>query len=369
MIYHVFKGYIYHLSPSIINSILNHAGETSKNGIKDHFFYISFTQSKTALKTPNEAVFKEIFSKYQFNNYKFITEKTDLLKIINKKNKKNDSYIFHNSCVPYRYQLLFYFKIWFYRIPRATLVCWGECDFIISSFFKKHLWLFRLLFGWLFRSLAYIITLSQADYESCKKIHRKTNVLFLEYFNDTVTALRTNHLKKAPYITIMISHSGWEHNRHHESFEKILKFKDEDIRIICPLCYGNQEYIESVISKGKQMFGDKFTYFTELKPREEYIQLIRTIDVYITSAANQTGLFAAYTSVLSGAKVYATGNILSSFRSYGINIQDINDLTAEQFDLFKEKVSDNVYQKNIQAYEKLKNTDFKTKQWQIIFNH
>lgn len=55
---------------------------------KRSFFYISFTQSKTALKTPNEAVFKEIFSKYQFNNYKFITEKTDLLKIINRKNKK-----------------------------------------------------------------------------------------------------------------------------------------------------------------------------------------------------------------------------------------------------------------------------------------
>ena len=59
-------------------------------------------------------------------------------------------------------------------------------------------------------------------------------------------------------------------NCHFEMFDLLLPYKDEDILIYCPLSYGPYTaYGDSVIKRGKELFGEKFVeHFTQTREWE-----------------------------------------------------------------------------------------------------
>lgn len=151
-------------------------------------------------------------------------------------------------------------------------------------------------------------------------------------------------------VNIMVSHSGWPHNRHHMSFELLTSFASENIKIICPLCYGEKKYIEDVVKEGKSVFGEKFNYFTELKSAEEYDELLHSIDIYVSAASIQTGLYALMTTIVSGAKVYITGNLYDSMREYGFIVNNFNALLDLSYERFSTELDDKSYEQNVNIY-------------------
>src|SRR5690606_36973758 len=82
---------------------------------------------------------------------------------------------------------------------------------------------------------------------------------------------------------IMVSHSGWCHNKHTHTFNLIRTKVKEDVEIICPLAYGDQNYIDEVITVGESLFGNRFKYFTKLKDKADYEKMLSTVSVFITS--------------------------------------------------------------------------------------
>lgn len=80
-------------------------------------------------------------------------------------------------------------------------------------------------------------------------------------------------------INILIGNSATTTNNHFEVFEKIKRFKDENIKIYCPLSYGNSEYGKQVEKEGQRIFGEKFIAIKKYMEIEEYAKFLASMDV------------------------------------------------------------------------------------------
>ncbi len=114
--------------------------------------------------------------------------------------------------------------------------------------------------------------------------------------------------KKHTTINIQVGNSADPTNNHIEVFEKLEKYKDEDIKIIVPLSYSSPENAKKVIKVGKQIFGDKFESLTEFMPFEEYLELLGEIDIAIFNHKRQQAMGNITTLLGLGKKVYVRSN-------------------------------------------------------------
>lgn len=368
MIYHFLLGRIFHLTPHIIESILKNADHTNANGISDHFFCIMNFSNKMLYSYNDCNVYIDIFKKYEFFNYCIIENKISFFKFFLKLDSRGNKFIFHSALDPFKLQLFMYIFFLFFskrKLKKSTLVCWGQNNYLIESPKKYKSFLIKKIYTSTFNLMDNIITLSPGDYDICTINYPKASCRCIPYI-PLINIDRRQRNNQC--LSILISHSGWPHNNHLKAFKMLEKFKHENIKIICPLCYGDAYYISKVTDYGFKIFGDKFTYFTELKPFEEYENLIRSINIYITAANIQTGLFALLSSIVSGAKVYITGNLLYSMKEYGFIVNNIDEIPSMQFMNFCEGISEADYDSNIEIYRsKYCNISKLQDEWKAVY--
>ena len=213
-----------------------------------------------------------------------------------------------------------------------------------------------------------LITLSPGDEELCKQLHPEVRCVLVPYISEYQMS---NIEKKDEGTTrIMISHSGWIHNNHLKVFDLLKKYKDEDIQIICPLCYGEDEYIDQIIKTGIAYFGEKFTYFKDLKPKEEYEKIIKSLHIYITASPIQTGLYALITSIVYGAKIFITGNLLYSMNSYGFLVHDLQSIAEMDYSEFSTQLTEEQILYNTKIFkEKYANLSVVLNDWKSIYSN
>lgn len=366
MLYHYLKGNILHLSPLVIERILRNADKTSKNGKFDHFFYITLFDDKMLyFHNDVRSIYDDLFRKYDINNYMFIDSKYLFFKTFFNLNGK---IFFHGSTSPFWMQLLLYTILIILRLDekakKVTLVCWGETDFYNHG--KKYSTFIQKIFSQIFNHINALVALSPGDMHLIEKLYPTANCENIPYIASREIKRKE---KKGRNINIMISHSGWPHNQHFYSFELLSSYAFENIDVFCPLCYGDKVYIEDVIKRGKEIFGDKFHYFVDLKSTEEYDDFLHSIDVYVSAAAIQTGLYALMTTMLSGAKAYITGNLYSSMKEYGFIVNDLKTLSDLPFEQFATVLDSESYNHNVNVYSfKYVNVEELQGKWKRIYS-
>jgi len=129
----------------------------------------------------------------------------------------------------------------------------------------------------------------------------------------------------------MISHSGFEQNNHIQTFKLLERFKNENIQIICPLSYGNSDYVKNVIAEGERIFKEKFIYFLDLLPRNDYINLLASIDIFIANTSVQTSLYVIHFGLCIGMKMYLSGNNYNSIKLLGFKTNHVKELDTISF--------------------------------------
>lgn len=370
MVYHFFSGKYLHLSPQLMDSILLNANRTNKKGKSDVYIIIENTGQKIFGDKDCVTVYTEIAQKHHFTNLEFINSRWLLLLRIFMIGK-NDRIVFHSSLGP---KIVTIVNILIYllglkkKAASICYVCWGgdfgycnklnKCDTYIEKFIT---FVYEKVWPW----YGYIIALTVADKKILLEIYKSNNIVNLPYIAKRIDYFPMK--KKAFPIRIMVSHSGWEHNRHIESFNLLKRFKDEDILIICPLCYGDPIYINDVIYTGKRIFGEKFYYFTDLMSPEEYFHFILQNHIYISGAENQTGLGALLGNMRGNAKLYLRGNLYISFKEEGFDIFDYNEIENMTFEEFVKPNSDIIFRRNIEVYNK-KRIDECIEGWKDVYN-
>ncbi len=114
--------------------------------------------------------------------------------------------------------------------------------------------------------------------------------------------------KEHKTLNIQIGNSANPTNNHIEVFEKLEKYKDQDIKIFVPLSYGGQDNAKKVIDAGKQIFGDKFQPLIEFMPFKDYLELLGKIDIAIFNHNRQQAMGNITTLLGLGKKVYVRSN-------------------------------------------------------------
>ncbi len=189
-----------------------------------------------------------------------------------------------------------------------------------------------------------IICPVRGDYDlACKIYNTKAKYYYAIYpiwidFKQ-IEEVSNIQIKTSNEKIILLGNSASSTNNHLEVLNWLSLLKTENIRIICPLSYGSEEYAKQVIIRGKEIFHDKFVPVMNFMSQYEYAKLLLGVDIAIMNHRRQQGLGNLFTLLFLKKKVYIRSDI-SSFRYFqelGITVYDtlsISKLTFQElFDL------------------------------------
>ena len=162
-----------------------------------------------------------------------------------------------------------------------------------------------------------------------------------------------NKKKQDDKYRILLGNSATVYNQHEEIFKILLKFKDENIEIVCPLAYGKEDYRNEVIERGIQYFGEKFHPIIKSIPKEEYVDFLSACDVGIFNNNRQQAMGNISIFARLGKKVYLRDDtpMWEHFKKIGYQfstIEELKDASLEEIVHIDEEVRQN----NIEAREK-----------------
>ncbi len=156
-----------------------------------------------------------------------------------------------------------------------------------------------------------------------------------------------------------------------EMLDILSKFKDENIKISTILSYitvGQKDYRLAIIKKGYEIFGEKFNPLIEFMPKEEYVNHLASVDIYISNQNRQQGNGNSTFIYSLGGKIFLknSNSVYKKYNSIGIKIFDTNeikDMDFNDFCYFDEKEK----QKSISILKKRMEDETKIKQWSDFF--
>ncbi len=202
------------------------------------------------------------------------------------------------------------------------------------------------------------------DYIKDKYKTKSDNIFFSQYYPSCISDFSKNYTKELNRsIKILIGNSATKTNRHKEIFEILKQYKDQNIEIIVPLNYGDQNYKDEVIKFGNNIFGYKFKPVTNFLNFEEYKDLLNKVDIAIFNNNRQQAGANIKLLIGYGKKVYVSkeNSFYKELKFNNIKIFDI-----ENFNL--EKIDPKIAKKNKKFALKYYSLKSLIKSWQDIFN-
>jgi hypothetical protein len=132
-------------------------------------------------------------------------------------------------------------------------------------------------------------------------------------------------------LTILVGNSADPSNNHIEALEKLLPYKDQDIKICVPLSYGDQAHAKKVIEQGKDWFGEKFFPMVSFMPFDQYLKFLKSVDIAIFNHKRQQAMGNIITLLGMGKTVYVRRDVSHSSFLIGIdlNIKFISKFSLE----------------------------------------
>lgn len=104
---------------------------------------------------------------------------------------------------------------------------------------------------------------------------------------------------------IMLGHRGTWTGGHIEVLYSLKKYESKISTIICPLSYGNREYIDEIVKVGKDLYGEKFVYIDKWIPKNEYYTFLnKNVDIAIFNYNTSEGFNTLLYLIETGKKVY-----------------------------------------------------------------
>lgn len=340
--------------------------------------------------------YMEFVNKYfDINNHTYIVVGDDLRKIkkqrqnLNFVNKFCDGYllkkmysadkiIIHSITNPKYILPLFvqpwlnkkcYWVIWgsdlYFHLNRKNNIKFRIYDFIKTETVKK---------------MKGVCTLVNNDYELAKKWYRVKGIHYQavymnekqhEYIKNIKYENQNSETLQNKTLTILLGNSATKTNNHVEALELLGKFKELDIKIICPLSYGDNKYAEDVCITGKRIFSEKFVALKDHMPQTEYMELLNNIDIAIFNNDRQQALGNIYVLLELGKKVYMRNNTTMWSRisdEMQLNVFNINEIINNSFEEFI-YIEKEVKEVNMKKMEWYSGMEYAIGVWREIFDN
>lgn len=154
-------------------------------------------------------------------------------------------------------------------------------------------------------------------------------------------------------LNILLGHSDNETNNHLDTFQLLKKIKGENIKIYCPLNYGNSPYNKFIANEGVKFFGNKFIPLLDFIPRDEYYSLMNSIDVSIMNHCRTQAGGNIVALIKKGVKVYMNpkSSIFQFYQSLGATIFSNIEIPSMSFEQFCKPITSEQVNESIIALE------------------
>lgn len=272
--------------------------------------------------------------------------------------------------------------LYFYRKllkRRCSIVMWGadlyEHRNLSNEKFPHKAFFLEIFRKYIFQNVKQLAFDMPTDYTLMQEWYgTQRDVLYITYpqLIDRDTIKRAREQKeinnKRSTINILIGNSATDTNRHVEIFEWIKKYKDEDVKIFCPLSYGDVTYAKKIADIGEKTFGDKFVPLLDFLDTKKYINLMSNIDVAIFHNNRQQAMGNITLASCLGSKVYISQQT-SMWRQYveagGCHFYKTEDIPNMDFEDFIDN-KDKDINANKEYFEEVLNESNMKKIWNPI---
>ncbi|MEC5147444.1 TDP-N-acetylfucosamine:lipid II N-acetylfucosaminyltransferase [Chitinophaga sp. 212800010-3] len=199
----------------------------------------------------------------------------------------------------------------------------------------------RMLLGWS-NSYSYkksyqlfdaIATVAQGDYEKAFNYFNK-NYRLIQYSHLSISQMfdEENRISAPAGNSILLGNSGDPANNHDVILDQLASI---EIRrtVVCPLSYGDPEYIQVISAYGSQKLGTYFHPITSFMPPKEYYAMLQGCSIAIFNHKIQQAYGNIIGLLWNGTKVFLNeeNTIFQNLKEWGLHIFSIRtDLNKEE---------------------------------------
>lgn len=278
-----------------------------------------------------------------------------------------------------------YFHFWgkdYYRFKKnkkdesQKMILQGFSDHVRTIIRYPYQLLYRFLVFSAFRASAGLVFVIDGEYEVFNQITGVVNQHYVApmpgFPDSTVNYKQIREVpKRDTTIKILIGNSATASNRHLDVFN-ILKDKQlENVRLYCPLSYGDDEYRDKIYQNGRLLLGERFAPIIKFMQFEEYIRFLATMDVGIFYNDRQQALGNIIYMLLLGKKVYLREGttVWENFNNIGLKVFPCSSLVNESIeDIFHFDAQ--IRQNNIELCEATYSADADELKWnKVIYDN
>ena len=229
-----------------------------------------------------------------------------------------------------RLVVILFFMPWL--LKKCYWIMWGG-DFYFP---EKQMWIKKQVI----KKMGNLVTATTGDYEYAVKNYGAKGKRFssFSYTSNLFDGIYAQKINPLDTIIIQVGNSADPTNNHLEILKSLEKFINNDIMIVAPLSYGDDEYARHIISKGKEIFGNKFQPITTFMSAKDYAIFQDTVDIAIFNHSRQQALGNTVNLLGLGKKVYIRkeSTLNNLFKEYGITVYDADCLNL---DLLEDKIA------------------------------
>lgn len=267
----------------------------------------------------------------EFNKFIFDEKTKEYIK--GKRTKLNLSYYVTN---------LRFLKIFYKCIYYGKKISNSNYEFIIRKEFLQR--------------INYFCHWNELDYKMICQAYECSPSFLNFFYSPNLTKIPSNlKTNKNGSILIWLGNSGTETNNHLDAIMALSRFRDKNVKIICPLSYGSVDYINDVHHKGRELFGDKWTSIKNFMPHKEYFALMARAKVVVMYHNRTQAAGNIFASIKMGKKVYLKkqSTIYKLFLKKGIVVYDSSDIKKISYQELSKPLSKKQIELDIQKISEL----------------
>ena len=251
--------------------------------------------------------------------------------------KKMMSYkkiIFHGLFDKRLILLLLFFPV---IAKKGNWVIWGGDLYKDDNKINKD-YIYDIIKKKVIKNIEGVITCLDGDYNLARKKYGFSGVYYKCIMYPSNLFRSSNFFDANFYSSIkkiiLIGNSASFSNNHLEVFEKVEKFKNKNIEIVCPLSYGDNNYKKKVLLRGYEIFGNKFKPILKFLSKEDYMGLLEKVDIAIFNHKRNQAMGNIISLIGFGKKVYIRDDIAAwnFFNDLNIKTYSTNDLFDDLFE-------------------------------------
>ena len=331
------------------------------NDLSNHIYVYGISSNFTRVKSPN-VEYIQSFDEVDFS-------------LFNSDDKFFVHGFYNNRLLRFLYKVRSKFKK-----NQLVLIAWGG-DIYNNRFYlndhKMDVWV--LFHEFLKRKIIgktnIFMTFACADFEVIKEYYHGKGVQFDCLYPSNADITLLNELKRkeknSNSVRVLLGNSATSTNNHKEALDYLKAFKEEDMEIICPLSYGDNNYAKEVDEYGKSLFGEKYrSVFDYLSP-EEYSKLLNSVDIAVFNHNRQQATGNIEILSYLGKKIYISSDT-TTWKHYVdrdkcifFDSKRINEMTFSEFVEF----SDTDREVNEKYFERIWDLDYIKELWLNVINY